>query len=158
MGKGKVYIVNGNLLESDVNVVIHQANCQGTMGSGIAKQIVHLYPEVLDADRAYHIPVGDRRRMGHTSHVYVEGPHGRLLVINLYGQFRYGKGIHTEHAALKRGLNSILHRMEKLGRGYKIGLPYKIGCGLGGGDWSVVYEIIKEAAAEYERDLYLYKL
>jgi O-acetyl-ADP-ribose deacetylase (regulator of RNase III) len=158
MGKGKVYINQGNLLESDCNVIIHQANCQGVMGAGIAKQIVNLYPEVLDADRQYHLPIGSRARMGHTSHAWVGGPHGRLLVINLYGQFRYGKGVHTEHEAFRRGLHSVLRRMDKLGRGYKIGMPFGIGCGLAGGDWPVIYNIIKEAAAEYGRDLYLYKL
>jgi O-acetyl-ADP-ribose deacetylase (regulator of RNase III) len=158
MGKGKVYINQGNLLESDCNVIIHQANCQGVMGAGTAKQIVNLYPSVLDADRQYHIPIGDRKRMGHTSHAWVDGPYGRLLVINLYGQFRYGKGVHTEHEAFKRALRSILHRMEKLGRGYKIGLPFGIGAGLAGGDWNVIFGIIKDAAAEFERDLYLYKL
>lgn len=158
MGNGKVYIVQGDLMESDCNVVIHQANCQGRMASGIAKQITHLYPIVADTDRQYYIPVGDRKRMGHTSHVWVDGPHGRLLVINLYGQFYYGKGLQTEYDAFKRGLHSILKRMEKLGRGYKIGMPFNIGCGLAGGDWSIIFEIIKEAAALYERDLYLYKL
>jgi O-acetyl-ADP-ribose deacetylase (regulator of RNase III) len=158
MGKGKVYINKGNLLESDCNVIVHQANCFATQGAGIAKQISRLYPSVLDADRQYHIPVGSRDRLGHTSHAWVEGPHGRLLVINLYGQHRYGKGLMTEYEAFRRGIHSILARMEKLGRGYKIGLPFGVGCGMAGGDWDTVYQILKDAAAHWERDLYLYKL
>jgi O-acetyl-ADP-ribose deacetylase (regulator of RNase III) len=162
MANGKVYVIEGNLLESECGIIIHQANCQGRMASGIAKQIVHLYPSVADADRQYHIPVGDRKRMGHTSHAWVDGPYGRLLVVNLYGQFYYGKGLQTEYEAFKRGLRSILARIDILEKKnntrYKIGLPFNVGCGLAGGDWDIVFEIIKECAAEFKHDLYLYKL
>jgi O-acetyl-ADP-ribose deacetylase (regulator of RNase III) len=154
----RVFIVKGNLLESDCNVIIHQANCYATMGAGIAKQIVNLYPAVLDADRQYHLPVGSRDRLGHTSHAWVNGPHGRLLVVNLYGQHRYGKGLMTEYEAFKRGLRSILHRLKKVKGEHKIGLPFGVGCGLAGGKWDVVFEIIKDAAREFDRDIYLYKL
>lgn len=151
--------MNGNLLESDCHVIIQQCNCFATQGAGIAKQIVRLYPSVLDADRKYHLPIGSRERLGHTSHVWVDGPHGRLLVINLYGQHRYGKGLMTEYDAFKRGLRSIMARLNKAGYGnLKIGMPFGIGCGNAGGDWSVVFEIIKDVSNEFNRDIYLYKL
>ena len=153
-----VYTIQGNLLESDCSVIIHQANCFATMGAGIAKQIRDLYPTVYYVDKNYKVPVGSKSRLGHTSHDYVDGPHGRLLVINLYGQYSYGRGTQTDYAAFKKGLHSILRRMEELGRGYKIGLPYGIGCGLAGGDWSIVSEIIEEASEKFGRDIYLYKL
>lgn len=158
MGKGVVYTIQGNLLESDCNVIIHQANCFATMGAGIAKQIKTLYPSVYYADRNFQIPVGSESRLGRTSHSYVEGPHGRLLVINLYGQYNYGHGKQTDYEAFTQGLHSIMRRMDKLGRGYKIGLPFGVGCGLAGGHWPTVLAIIEEAAEQYQRDIYLYKL
>lgn len=153
---GKVYVKEGNLLQSDCTVWIHQANCQGVMGAGIAKQIVSLYPSVLDADRQYKIPIGSRQRMGRTSHVWVRDR--SLLIVNLYGQYRYGKGLQTEYEAFERGLRSILERIERMNRPMKIGMPFGIGCGHAGGSWSKVFEIIKSVAKEYEQDIYLYRL
>ena len=34
-----VYFKIGNLLDAPVDYICHQVNCQGRMGSGIAKQI-----------------------------------------------------------------------------------------------------------------------
>ena len=31
--------VKGNLLEADVDVIMHQVNCKGVMGAGVARQI-----------------------------------------------------------------------------------------------------------------------
>ena len=39
---------NGDLLESNCNFICHQVNCQGVMGSGIAKQIRNLFPFVYE--------------------------------------------------------------------------------------------------------------
>lgn len=153
-----VHVVKGNLLKSDCDVIIQQCNCQGVMGAGIAKQIVNLYPSVLDADRAYKIPLSSRKRLGHTSHAWVDGPHGRLLVVNLYGQQWYGRGKQTEEDAFERGLCSILKRLNDKGGSYKIGLPYGIGAGLAGGDWMTILQIIKDCAEKYHQEIYLYKL
>lgn len=152
-----VYTIQGNLLTSDCNIIIHQANCQGVMGAGIAKQIVNLYPEVLVADREYKVPVGNEARLGRTSHAPVKGPHGALLVVNLYSQFNYGRGKQTDYKAFTKGLHSILTRLDIKGRGYKVGLPFGIGCGLAGGDWLIINSIIEEASEKFGRDLYLYK-
>ena len=44
--------VTGNLLlNKDVQVVGHQANCQNTFGSGIARSIREMYVEAYSADR-----------------------------------------------------------------------------------------------------------
>ena len=35
-----------DIFESGADVILHQVNCQGVMGSGIAKQVREKYPEV----------------------------------------------------------------------------------------------------------------
>ena len=37
---------NGNILDSGADIICHQVNCRGVMGSGVAKQI----KELLDKD------------------------------------------------------------------------------------------------------------
>ena len=39
-----------NIFDLPTQAIIHQANCQTTMGSGIAKQIREKYPEAFEAD------------------------------------------------------------------------------------------------------------
>lgn len=154
-----VHTIKGNLLTSDCNMIIHQANCMGVMGAGIAKQIVNLYPEVRRTDQEFRIPVGSIERLGRTSHTAVEGPSGPLIVINMYSQYRYGRGAQmTDYGAFEQALTSILKRARKSPTTYKIGMPYGIGCGLAGGKWPVVLEIIERLSEEYEQEVYLYKL
>ena len=45
------------------NVIIHGANCQNTMGSGVAKQIKEHFPGAYDAD--LRTTKGDREKLGH---------------------------------------------------------------------------------------------
>jgi hypothetical protein len=41
-----------DIFESGADVICHQVNCQGVMGSGIAKQIRERYPSVYEDYRA----------------------------------------------------------------------------------------------------------
>ena len=43
----------GNLLDAQTDVIAHQVNCQGVMGSGVAKQIRDKWPRVYDSYVTY---------------------------------------------------------------------------------------------------------
>ena len=45
-------VVTGNVLDSNADVIIHQVNCQGVMGSGVAKQVKDRYPVVYEMYKA----------------------------------------------------------------------------------------------------------
>lgn len=154
-----VKTITGNLLESDCTAVIHQANCFATMSSGIAKQIKYLYPEVLAADKGFYVPAGNPARLGRYSKADVDGPHGPLTVINLYGQYDYGCGIKTNPEAFETALDRILNDLNRSGQlDLKVGIPYGIGCGLAGGNWKDIRRIIIDLSEKYSIDIYLYKL
>jgi hypothetical protein len=66
-----------------------------------------------------------------------------LYVAHLFGQFHYGaKRCYTNYLALK----SALIQLETLAQKYQLPvyLPYKLGCGLAGGDWQIVYNLIRK--------------
>lgn len=151
-----IQVIKGDLLKSDCNFIIHQANCFATMGAGIAKQIQRLYPESYIVDRNYHIPVGNRNRLGNFSCTDMKND---VVIFNMYSQFHYGRGKQTDYQAFKLALNIILITIIHSGKSrLKIGMPYGIGCGLAGGDWKIVSEIIKSASKEKNVDIFLYKL
>lgn len=41
-----VKVIDGDLLTTNANYICHQVNCQGRMGSGVARQIREKYPTV----------------------------------------------------------------------------------------------------------------
>lgn len=43
--------IKGDLLETDAPVIVHGCNCQGVMGSGVAKQIKEKYFTVYEIYR-----------------------------------------------------------------------------------------------------------
>jgi O-acetyl-ADP-ribose deacetylase (regulator of RNase III) len=155
-------IREGDLLQSLCTVIAHQSNCFGVMSAGIAKQIAAKYPEVLRADREFSIPVGSRERLGRFSVAEVYDPAvGRRLVFNLYGQYRFGRGKrHTEVKQLEsavRGMMAYLQANED-SAWVRVGLPYGIGAGLGGGDWEEIRTMLEHCSEEFGMEIELYRL
>lgn len=153
----------GNLVDAfinnEINVLIHQANCFNTMGSGVAKEIKARLPEMFQAD--CETIKGHVEKLGSYSCAIFEGDDGELKYgFNLYSQYRYGvEKQHTNYDKMKKGLTSIKNYLDlSIGKTKKkVGIP-KLGCGLGGGDWSVVSDIVSEIFVEQDYEIYVYEL
>lgn len=153
-----IYILEGDLLNSDCTVIGHQANCFSTMGAGFALQLKNHYPEAYEADRKFKLP--PKERMGRFS--FALSNDKKRLIFNLYGQFRYGKGRKfTEYDALEESMNKMFKAVslaEKKGFFVKLGFPHGIGAGYAGGEWKEIYKRIESVSEAYGRDVYLYKM
>lgn len=141
-------VVCGDLLESqDVDFIVHQCNCQRVMHGGFAKQISHKWPDVERADSKTPIC---QEKMGRVLFVSITQESRKqnmpLVVCNLYAQWQFGVGKrYTNYEALKRGFKAIANRLNKdVRQRVVVGIPYLIGCGLGGGKESVILDIIDE--------------
>lgn len=156
-----LHYVDGDLLESDCTVIMHQANCLGIMGGGIAKAIAEKHPLAYQADKSCNY--SPEHKYGRYS--LAKLPNG-LTIFNLYGQLGLGRAKREEQNERMRMLESALHEAFHLlnsnaGLGIdnsKVGLPYGIACGLAGGDWSKVEPILKRVSDVHGIDIYLYKL
>ena len=136
--------MNGDLLESGADIIVHQVNCKGVMGAGLAKQVRDRYPSTYSAYRNFCTAFGDDA-LGHV--LFVDEKDG--LIANLFGQLGFGRGImQTDYAALRMGLDCIREAAEQKGqeqgRSYRVDIPYGLGCGLAGGNWNIVCQIIDE--------------
>lgn len=139
-------IIQGNLLSADVDVIAHQVNCQGEMGSGLAKQVREKFPVVYK--RYLENYKNNKGNQLGSCEIISVSP--RRSVANLYGQDDYGRnGKYTDYEAIRESLESL--NQQTLGK--KIGLPYLLGCGLGGGDWNIVLEIIEHVFADRLHDI-----
>jgi O-acetyl-ADP-ribose deacetylase (regulator of RNase III) len=132
----------GNLVKEPLDAFIHQANCFNTMGSGVARDVKETYPEVYEADcRTIKGNVG---KLGIFS--FAKTNDGKIGY-NLYSQFNYGYDgkIYTNYEAMRHGLEKIReHVKTNLNPNAKIGIPCRMGCARGGGDWNEVLKIIQE--------------
>ena len=136
----------------EINVILHCANCFHTMGAGVARAIKDEWPGAFQADLK--TPRGDRSKMG-TFSFHQEG---KLVVINLYGQYRYSRlrKQSLEYPALRRALRSAAERLnawKEKGVDVRIGYPL-LGCGLAGGNWDTVKRIIDDELKGLNHKLY----
>lgn len=145
-------IINGDLLEQNFDVIGHQANCLNIMGAGIALQIKNKFPNAFEVDRL----VNQNNKYGNFSISRTQKPY----IANLYGQYAIGKIYnkmlkYDNLKALESALEGLLNYMSYDSL-KTLGLPYMIGCGLAGGDWSKTFEMIKKLSKKHDNiDIYL---
>lgn len=154
-----IKIIEGNLLESDCTIIGHQTNCIKQMKSGIAKQIKERYPLAEKMDNEYELQ--NMERLGTCSYAFIENE--ERLICNLYGQYKNERRPEgdTDKEALIKAISSMVQYVKTnpySQKKIKIGLPFKIGCGLGGGNWDEIYEEIRTISENEHIDIYLYKL
>lgn len=79
------------------------------------------------------------------------------VVANLFGQDSYGRGFcQTDYVALEKAIATVAKTAAKYKK--SVGFPYKIGCDLAGGDWSIVSKIIEKYFMDSEVDCYICSL
>lgn len=149
---GNYVVKSGNLVKAeDIDIFCHQCNCFATMGAGIAKQIATDYPEVKAADKANFKEKGAYGQLGTILPVSC---HDGRVCVNMYSQFHYGKGKQTDYEAFEKCLRKLAW-FAKGQPGKKVGFPYGIGCGLAGGDWSIVEKMLQEFSQKIPNDVYI---
>ena len=150
----------GDLLEQvDLELIAHQTNCKGSMGAGIAKQIRARYPQTYEPYRkACHTNGADL--LGTFMAVSTDGKRVRMnrlvkgdccMIVNLFGQNGYGtRRPQTQYDKLEQALTKL--RDEMVARGIRtVGVPKYLGCGLAGGNWNTVYNILHRLFAYENR-------
>lgn len=136
-------MIEDNIFNCTENIIVHQTNCQGVMGHGIALQVKQKYPEVYNAYH-YYCKTNCAKDILGTS-LICEANDGKYIA-NLFGQLNYGEGLQTDYDRFKSALIEI-HDFAKE-HNLSVAIPYKIGCGLAHGDWNIVYNIINEVFSD----------
>ena len=150
-----IEIVNKCLIQAlkdgDADWIIHQVNMQGVMGNGVAKQIKEEFPEHF---RVYKEYCNNHKDLLGTVFA-VDG------VVGVFGQQYYGRNQrHTNYVALISGIETFVNNvLTEFAHLNKIGIPYGIGSGLGGGHWNVVRTLVNDLQIMYpEITITFYKL
>ena len=153
---GKVKVIKGDLLKAEEDIIIHQVNCQGAYGAGLAKQIAQKYPETKKEYVRYCNINNKKDLLGDCLFTKTDD----FIIANLFGQYNYGRygsfykkySRQTDYKAFAKGLKIIKDTYPNK----SIAIPYKIGCGLANGNWDKIKEIFNLVFPE--KEIIVYKL
>ena len=135
--------VKGNIFDALHGMICHQVNCQGVMGSGIAKDIKKKFPTVFIEYSKLIYSWGKENCFGKCQ--IVEITPKTLFIVNLFGQFYYGRDKrYTDYGALSSALASLsVWHKTNCHPNFPVFIPFNMGCSNAGGDWREVYNIIE---------------
>lgn len=131
-----ITIKKGNLLYAKEKVIAHQVNCQGVAG-GLAGAIFRKWPYAGKdySDLTQRVPGKALLGMAHFTGQQKDGH----IICNLYGQ--YNPGADYNPKKLEQALE-MLGNSARLMK-WSVALPYGLSCGIAGGDWDEVQQIIE---------------
>ena len=160
--------VKGNILDSNADAILHQVNCQGVMGAGLAKQIKERYPNVYkkyknacvndknerQAHGFTHSSLVGKIQVVHKEDYLIGDPNADpQVIVNVFAQEFFGRDKrYTDYDALQ----SCLHKVNKRFAGKTVAIPYLMGCGLAGGSWDTVLSIIAAELCDCDVIIYEY--
>ena len=145
-------IINGDIFDSGADIIVHQVNCQGVMGSGVAKQVRERFPRVYNK---YVNVCRESNPLGDILLVCAdETDNSKPIIANLFAQYKYGYdgGCYTDYNALQK----CLDKLNICAKGMTVAIPYMMSCYRGGGDWEIVSTMIFNALKDCDVTFYRY--
>lgn len=145
-------IIEGDLLQSNANLILHQVNCQGKMNSGVAKQIRNKYPVVYEDYMRHYESTKDLLGKISISKIGED-----RYVVNMFSQDKYGYDgqRYTSYEAIYTCLEKVAKLAEN--KGFTVALPYKIGSDRGGANWNIIYTMVNELFNKEQIKIYKFK-
>lgn len=125
--------ISGDILEIKHGIICHQVNLKGVAGAGLARDLGLKFPDWKE----HYKKVTPNYKLGDID-LYTVSKH--ILIASMYSQDSYGRSRrHTDYDAFYKCLFSLTARTcEK-----DLVFPFGIGCGLGGGDWEKISEMLE---------------
>ena len=134
-------------------LVCHQVNCMGVMGEGLAKQLRDLFPKMYLSYKTTCDRTSDKHTLLGQIDTYPVNYNGYdYTIVSIFGQERYGRsGCFTDYDALRKAFQTIRSLASPLPArpATRVRIPYRIGCGLAGGDWNIVKSLIQEELLDH---------
>lgn len=144
---------NGDMFTSNAKYLCHQVNCMGKMGSGIAKTVREKFPTAFV--EYSNVCLHNEKTPSDLLGSIFQSKCGDKIIVHMFAQEQFGRSIrYTDYDAF---LNCLKRIRATVPAGSVIAFPHGIGCGLGGGSWSIIFPMIEEVlAGDYEIEVWKY--
>lgn len=141
-------VIEKDILDITDGMVVHQVNCRGKMGTGLAGQLRTKYPNIykkyIELYTEY-LESGETIKILGTAQIIPISE--KLRIVNAFTQFNYGydKKQYTNYDAIREVFSRLkIVNIKKT----PVYIPYQYGCGLGGANWTVVQQAIESVYPE----------
>lgn len=137
--------IKGDITETELRHIAHGVNCQNVMGGGVAKALFEKWPEIKTKYHEYcNWAIKDQIEMlGTVASVILKDKN----IYNLFTQEYYGydKKRYVSYSAIVNCFQRLVSNKHRFDG--PIAIP-KIGCGLAGGDWKFVEQLINDTVGD----------
>lgn len=153
----KEYNYNGNLLDSQADIICHQTNCKGVMGSGVAFAIKQKYPRVFEQYRKAY----DKGMLSlGMCQIVQTNPNkdDNRLVANLCGQDEFGT---HQRCTNYEGIFVCLDKLANYCKNNdvkSVAFPWKMSSDRGGADWNIIRAMIQSVFKDMDITIEYWKL
>ena len=133
-----------NIAQVEHGIIGHGVNCQGVMGSGVARDLRLRYPRIFDSYVAKCNELSKNMSLLLGNVDFVDIIEDDLIVANMFTQEYYGKDgkVYASPLAIYQSLLRVI--LKAIDKKLDIYIP-QIGCGLGGLSWdNTVLPFIEE--------------
>lgn len=151
-----IQYLRGDFIDGSEDVIVHGCNAQGVMGRGAAKAVRERLPFAFDEYLSAYLQEG--LSLGNVVWAINVKHNERLRIVgNLITQEHWRQdlavdGRNVDYDAVRMAFRKVREFVQltqdgtitipKITPVHRIGMPL-VGCGLGGGEWSIVKEIIE---------------
>lgn len=132
-------IINGDITRVvKEGIMLQQVNCQGAMGAGVALAILKKWPFVRSQYVAFCQQIKPQELLGSVQEIKLSD---KLTLVNSFSQLDYGTNKRqTDEALLIANIKRTADKARK--QNQQLYVPFRVGCGLAGGNWSHVYQAV----------------
>lgn len=150
----RIKAISGDIFEQP-GVLVHQTNCRSTHAAGLAASVFGRFPKA-NTYSDWH-----RTRKYGACDVFDVSEYGTAVtyVVNMNAQWYPGRvktgenypERHVRFSECLLELQGLVHTH----KWKRVNFPYRIGCGLAGGNWDVYVGMIDKFARSVEADVYV---
>ena len=148
-----LYETSGDIVSEDFDFICQQVNCKGVMAAGLARQIRNRFPFVYQDYSE--LCKKQEELLGHVLFSHKPGINGTTIVC-MFAQNNYGRDKqYTDYKAFQNCLNVFASKLSDYSKDWTIAFPYKIGCGLAGGDWNIIKPMLEDFSDKVKQKVYI---
>lgn len=150
--------IKGDITETELKYIAHGVNCQNKMGSGVAKALFTKFPNIKSEYHDYLNGLSYIKysvELGEVQTVLSKNK----VIFNCFTQWNYGYDgkKYVNYSAIVKSFINLLDKVGyEIAFGHPIAIP-KIGCGLAGGDWNIVEQLINDTVGD-DLEIWVYEL